>query len=174
MACREILEYPDPRLRTRARAVTSYGLELQALIDDLFETMYAKGAIGLAATQVNVHQCVVVLDVSGDASDPQAFINPQILARRGLGMVEEGCLSLPGLYDSVRRALSITIRAVDRTGATYERELEGLLAVCLQHEMDHLSGVLFVDRLPLLRRLRVRRGLARALGAAARVTSATA
>lgn len=159
MAVLPILEYPDPRLRTRALPVTSFGADLQALIDDLFETMHASKAIGLAATQVDVHRAIVVLDLSGDGSDPRAYINPRILRRSGVGMVEEGCLSVPGVYDSVKRALAIRICAHDRAGVAYERDLDGMAAVCLQHEMDHLDGRLFVDRLSFLRRLKVRRAL---------------
>lgn len=162
MARLAVLEYPDPRLRTRAEPVTVFGAELGALIEDLLETLYASQAIGLAATQVNVHQRVIVIDVSGDASDPQVFINPTIMAHSGLGMVEEGCLSVPGVNDSVRRWLCTTVRTADRNGHVCERDLEGVLAVCLQHEIDHLNGMLFVDRLPWLRRLRARRVLARA------------
>ena len=155
MARLSILEYPDPRLRTRASSVTDFGAELQQLIDDLFETLYASKAIGLAATQVDVHLAVIAIDVSGDASDPQVFINPRILSRGGLAVVEEGCLSVPGIYDNVRRALQLRVRAVDRAGLAYERDIEGVLAVCLQHEMDHLAGTLFVDHLSLWRRLRL-------------------
>ena len=162
MAQLAVLEYPDPRLRTRAARVTVFGAPLDALIEDMLQTMYASKAIGLAATQVDVHQQIIVIDTSGNASDPHVFINPSIIARSGLGMVEEGCLSVPGVYDSVRRALRVTVRAVNRAGAEYERDLEGVLAVCLQHEMDHLDGKLFVDHLSWLRRLRARRVLARA------------
>ena len=162
MARLPVLEYPDPRLRTRAAPVTEFGAPLAVLIHDLLETMYASRAIGLAATQVDVHQRVLVMDVSGEASDPQVFINPTILSRRGQGMVEEGCLSVPGVNDSVRRALQVTVRAVDRAGVAYERDLEGVPAVCLQHELDHLDGLLFVDHLSWLRRLRARRMQARA------------
>lgn len=151
-----VLEYPDPRLRRRAQPVADFGPDLQMLVDDLFETMYATSSIGLAATQVDVHRRVIVVDVSGRGSDPQAFINPEILSRRGMGMVEEGCLSLPGVNESVKRALKVRVRTFDRQGVPYEHDLEGILAVCLQHEMDHLAGVLFIDRLSFWRRLRLR------------------
>jgi len=161
MARRSVLEYPDPQLRTRAEPVTDFGHELQVLVDDLLETLRATRALGLAATQVNVHRQVLVIDVSDDRDDPQVFINPQIIDRSGLGMVEEGCLSVPGIHESVRRALALTVRAVDRAGTPYERRVEGILAVCLQHEMDHLEGRLFVDHLPWYKRRGLRRRLAR-------------
>jgi peptide deformylase len=151
-----ILEYPAPRLRRHAQPVTDFGPDLQRLVDDLFETMYATRSIGLAATQVDVHRRVIVIDVSGRGTDPQVFINPEILSRRGAGMVEEGCLSLPGVNESVKRALKVRVRTVDRQGVPYEHDLEGILAVCLQHELDHLAGVLFIDRLSFWRRLRLR------------------
>jgi peptide deformylase len=151
-----ILEYPDPRLRRQAQPVADFGPDLQKLVDDLFETMYATRSIGLAATQVDVHRRVIVIDVSGRGTDPQVFINPEILSRRGVGMVEEGCLSLPGVNESVKRALKLRVRTFDRQGVPNEHDLEGILAVCLQHEMDHLAGVLFIDRLSFWRRLRLR------------------
>ena len=151
-----ILEYPDPRLRTKARPVTDFGPALQRLVDDLFETMYATSSIGLAATQVDVHLQVIVVDVSGRATDPQVFINPEILSRRGLCMVEEGCLSLPGINESVKRSAQVRVRTLDCHGAATEHELEAMLAVCLQHEMDHLAGRLFIDRLSFWRRRRLR------------------
>ena len=151
-----ILEYPDPRLRTKARPVTDFGPALQRLVDDLFETMYATSSIGLAATQVDVHLQVIVVDVSGRATDPQVFINPEILSRRGLCMVEEGCLSLPGINESVKRSAQVRVRALDCHGAAAEHELEAMHAVCLQHEMDHLAGLLFIDRLSFWRRRRLR------------------
>jgi peptide deformylase len=162
MTRRAILEYPDPRLRTRAEPVTDFGAELQTLVDDLLETLRASRALGLAATQVDDHRRVLVVDVSGIGAEPQVFINPEIVDRSGLGMVEEGCLSVPGVHESVRRALSLTVRADDRAGHPYERRVEGMLAVCLQHEMDHLEGRLFVDRLPWYKRIGLKRRLARA------------
>jgi peptide deformylase len=159
MARLTILEYPDPRLRTRAEPVTVFDPALQQLIEDMFEIMYAAPGIGLAATQVNVHRRLIVIDVSKDANQPQVFINPEILAREGLGKVEEGCLSVPGIFDDIERAVKIRIRAQDAGGAAYERDLEGMLAVCLQHEMDHLDGRLFVDYLSDLKRERIRRKL---------------
>jgi len=159
MARLTILEYPDPRLRTRAEPVTVFDPALQQLIEDMFETMYAAPGIGLAATQVNVHRRLIVIDVSKEANQPQVFINPEILSREGLGKVEEGCLSVPGIFDDIERAVKIRIGALDRSGVPYERDLDGMLAVCLQHEMDHLEGRLFVDYLSDLKRERIRRKL---------------
>jgi peptide deformylase len=156
-----ILEYPDPRLRTVAQPVTVFDATLSQLIDDMFETLYASKAIGLAATQVDVHRQVVVLDVSGDASAPQVFINPRVLSRDTLAMVEEGCLSVPGVLDSVRRSARMRVQAQQRDGAMFDCRLEGLAAVCLQHEMDHLVGRLFVDHLSYFKRLRLRWKLGR-------------
>ena len=133
MTRRSLLEYPDARLRIRAREVTDFGAGLQTLVDDLLETLQATRALGLAATHIDVHERLLVVDISGDGSDPQVFINPEIVARSGLGMVEEGCLSVPGVNGNVRRSLALTVRGVDRRGVAYERTVEGLLAVCLQH-----------------------------------------
>ena len=153
---RAVLEHPDPRLRTVALPVDAIDDALRALVDDLFETMYAGRAIGLAATQVDEHRRVVVLDVSGNASEPQVFVNPQILSQDTIGMVEESCMSVPGVLDSVRRATRLRVRALDVQGQPFERRLQGLAAVCLLHEVDHLDGRLFIDRLSYLRRLRWR------------------
>jgi peptide deformylase len=159
MALLTIIEYPDPRLRTRASPVTEFDAELGRLIDDMFATMYAAPGIGLAATQVNVHKRLIVIDLSQEPKDPQVFINPQILAREGVATMEEGCLSVPGIFDEIERAASIRVRAQDRAGALFERDLDGMLAVCLQHEMDHLEGRLFVDYLSDVKRERIRRKL---------------
>jgi peptide deformylase len=159
MALLTILEYPDPRLRTRALPVTEFDAGLSRLIDDLLETMYAAPGIGLAASQVNVHRRLVVMDLSENRDQPLVFINPQILERDGGGITEEGCLSVPGIFDKVERAQRVRIRAQDRTGATFGRELDGLVAVCLQHEIDHLEGKLFVDYLSELKRERIRKRL---------------
>jgi peptide deformylase len=159
MALRSILEFPDPRLRTRAQPVTRFDAELGVLIDDLFETMYAAPGIGLAATQVDTHQRVLVVDVSEGRNEPLALVNPQILTREGLAETEEGCLSVPGIYDDVERAAKVRIRAQDRQGNVFERDCEGVLAVCIQHEMDHLEGKLFVDYLSDLKRQRIRKKL---------------
>jgi peptide deformylase len=156
-----ILEYPDPRLRTVAQPVTGFDAPFSQLVDDLLETLYATRAIGLAATQVDVHRRVVVMDLSGDGSAPQVFVNPQVLSQDTVGMVEESCLSVPGVVESVRRATRLRVRARDREGAAVERRLEGVPAVCLLHEIDHLDGRLFVDHLSYLRRLRLRWKLGR-------------
>lgn len=159
MALMPILEFPDPRLRTRAVPVTRFDRQLSQLIDDMFETMYAAPGIGLAATQVNVHQRLLVIDVSDTKDQPHVFINPQILQRDGVEVTEEGCLSVPQVFEEVQRAARVRVRAQDRKGAAFEVDLDGLLAVCLQHEMDHLDGKLFVDYLSSLKRDRIRRKL---------------
>ncbi len=159
MALRTILEFPDPRLRTRARPVTRFDAELTRTVDDMFETMYAAPGVGLAATQVDVHLRLIVIDVSPDKSEPLVFINPEILASEGTESTEEGCLSFPGIFDEVRRAARVRVRAQDREGTVFERDCDGLLAVCIQHEMDHLEGKLFVDYLSELKRGRIRKKL---------------
>jgi peptide deformylase len=156
MSMLNILEYPDPRLRTKAAPVEQVDDAVRTLIDDLFETMYAAPGVGLAATQVNVHRRVLVIDISEDRSQPIALINPEIILRNGEGLLEEGCLSVPGIYDKVKRAEQIRVRSLDREGQSFEIDAEGLLAVCIQHEMDHLEGKLFVDYLSDLKRTRIR------------------
>src|SRR5215831_15288747 len=156
MAILEILEFPDPRLRTKAKPVVEVDDALRRLIDDMFETMYAAPGIGLAASQVDVHKRLLVMDISEDKSHPLALINPEIIKRDGEEETEEGCLSVPGIFETVRRSQRITIRALDRNGVTFEMDAEGLLAVCIQHEMDHLDGKLFVDYLSELKRTRIR------------------
>jgi peptide deformylase len=159
MALLPILEFPDPRLRTRAAPVAQVDASIRKLIDDMFETMYAAPGIGLAATQVNVHKRVIVIDVTEDRSKPLALINPEIIAREGVEETEEGCLSVPGIYDKVTRAEKIQVKTLDRSGKQIEIEADGLLAVCIQHEMDHLEGKLFVDYLSELKRTRIRKKL---------------
>jgi peptide deformylase len=159
MAFRTILEFPDPRLRTRAQPVTRFDAALGTLVDDLIETMYAAPGIGLAATQVDVHQRVIVIDVSAEHNQPLVLINPQILAREGEASTEEGCLSVPGIFDEVKRAAKIRLRAQDRSGAAFEADYDEILAVCIQHEIDHLDGKLFVDYLSDLKRERIRKKL---------------
>lgn len=159
MAKLTILEFPDPRLRTRAIAVDSVDDELRSLIDDMFETMYAAPGIGLAATQVDVHKRLLVADVSADNSEPYVLINPEIIEKDGETMTEEGCLSVPGYYEEVKRAEHIRVRFLDRDGKEVEAEAEGLLAVCIQHEIDHLDGKLFVDYLSEAKRMRIRKKL---------------
>jgi peptide deformylase len=154
-----ILEYPDPRLRTKAQPVVVFDAALQTLIDAMFETMYAAPGIGLAATQVNVHKQLLILDVSEEKNRPLVLINPKIAAVEGSQVYQEGCLSVPGIYADVERADRITVEALDRHGQPLAFEAEGLLAVCIQHEMDHLIGKLFVDYLSPLKRELVRRKL---------------
>ncbi len=156
MSSGSILQYPDPRLRERSAPVTTFGSALGSLVDDLLETLYSTEAIGLSAPQVGVLRQVIVMDLSGRTSEPQVYVNPEILMCRRRGLVEESCLSVPGVVGNVVRATQVRIRARDRTGEIFERNLEGMHAVCVQHEMDHLVGTLFVDRLSWLRRLRLR------------------
>ncbi|MEX0733982.1 MAG: peptide deformylase [Steroidobacteraceae bacterium] len=152
-----ILEYPDPRLRTRAVPVDAVDAPLRELIDDMFETMYAANGIGLAATQVDVHRRLLVTDVSEGRNERRILINPEILSRDGTATSQEGCLSVPGYFDDVERAARIRVRALDQDGKTFESDLEGLLAICVQHEIDHLDGKLFVDYLSEMKRQRVRK-----------------
>jgi len=159
MALLKILEYPDPRLRTKAKPVLDFGGCLQTQIDDMFETMYAAPGIGLAATQVDFHQQLFVLDVSENKDTPLVFINPEILELRGVEEMEEGCLSFPGVYANVERADALTIKAFDREGNPFEMDADALLAVCIQHELDHLKGKLFVDYLSAMKRQRIRKKL---------------
>ncbi|MDY0023127.1 peptide deformylase [Arenimonas caeni] len=161
MAKLPILEFPDPRLRTVAKPVETVDDGLRRLVDDMFETMYAAPGIGLAATQVDVHQRLLVLDVSEDQSRPMVFINPEILEAEGHQVYQEGCLSVPGIYADVKRANKIRVRALDRDGKSFELEADGLLAVCIQHEMDHLAGKVFVDYLSPLKREQVKKKLAK-------------
>ena len=157
MAILQILHYPDPRLRTVAKPVSVFGDEVQRLVADMLETMYAAPGIGLAATQVNVHKRILVTDTSRDGTDPRCFINPQIIESRGVEQMDEGCLSVPDVFETVERDEWIRVQAFDQFGAPFELELDGLLAVCVQHEIDHLDGKLFVDRLSSLKRSRIRR-----------------
>jgi len=157
MARLPILEYPDPRLRIRAEPVTEVDAAIRALVADMFETMYAAPGNGLAATQVNVHKRLLVVDVSAESNQPCCLINPEIVALEGQTSAEEGCLSVPDFYEFVDRAAWIKVRALDQTGAPLELTAEGLLAVCIQHEMDHLEGKLFVDYLSELKRERLKR-----------------
>jgi peptide deformylase len=159
MAKLRILEFPDPRLRKKAAAVEVVDDAMRQLIDDMFETMYDAPGIGLAATQVDVHQRLLVADVSVDKDNPWVLINPVILEQDGVEVSEEGCLSVPGYYEEVQRAEHIRVRYLDRHGKEVESEFEGLLAVCVQHEMDHLDGKLFVDYLSEAKRQRIRKRL---------------
>src|SRR5210317_2011293 len=159
MAKLTILEFPDPRLRKKAVPVDVVDDALRTLIDDMFETMYDAPGIGLAATQVDVHRRLLVADVSSKKDDPHVFINPVIVEKDGVTVTEEGCLSVPGYYEEVKRADHIRVRFLDRDGKETEMEAEGLLAVCIQHEIDHLDGKLFVDYLSEAKRQRVRKKL---------------
>ena len=161
MAKLTILEFPDPRLRKRAIPVDTVDDKLNTLIDDMFETMYDAPGIGLAATQVDVHIRLLIVDVSADNDEPNALINPEILEKDGETVSEEGCLSVPGYYEEVKRADHIRVRFLNRKGEEVELEAEGLLAVCIQHEIDHLDGKLFVDYLSEAKRQRIRKRLLR-------------
>jgi peptide deformylase len=156
-----ILEFPDPRLRKKAVPVETVDDALRAFIDDMFETMYAAPGIGLAATQVDYHRRLLVADVTGDRSGPHVLINPQIREKDGVAVTEEGCLSVPGYFEEVERANHIRVAFLNRDGEAVEMEAEGLLAVCIQHEIDHLDGKLFVDYLSEAKRSRIRKRLER-------------
>jgi len=159
MALLPILEFPDTRLRIRAEPVKRFDEELKRLIADMIETMYAAPGVGLAGTQVNVHRHIFVMDTSAEKNAPQAYINTEILEREEVQAADEGCLSVPAIFEPVRRATRVRVRSYDADGQVFERELTGLAAVCVQHEMDHLAGKLFVDYLTTLKRERIRRKL---------------
>jgi peptide deformylase len=154
-----ILEFPDERLRKKAEKVQAVDESIHKLVDDMFETMYESRGVGLAATQVNVHQRVIVIDVSEDKNAPLCLINPEIVERDGVEESEEGCLSVPGFFEKVRRAEHVRVKALNRDGQLFELEARDLLAVCIQHEMDHLDGKLFVDYLSPLKRQRIKKKL---------------
>ena len=154
-----ILEYPDPRLRTVAKPVAAVDEPIRRLADDMLETMYAARGVGLAATQVNVHLRLLVADVSEEKNAPLVFINPELVEKHEVEVSQEGCLSVPGIYEDVTRAQRVRVRALDRDGKPFERDVDGLLAVCVQHEMDHLEGKLFVDYLSEMKRTRIRKKL---------------
>jgi peptide deformylase len=156
MAILEILQYPDPRLNARAERVEKIDAATRKLIDDMAETMYAAPGVGLAATQVDVRKQIVLIDVSEDRTDLRVFINPEITRREGVAVNQEGCLSVPGIYDNVERAESVTVTALDRNGSRFTLNASGMLATCIQHEMDHLEGKIFVDYLSELKQNRVR------------------
>ena len=159
----DILEFPDPRLRTVAKQVASVDDAIRTLIDDMFETMYAAPGVGLAATQINVHQRLMVIDTSEEQNQPLVFINPVVEAlNEDLHDYEEGCLSVPGFYESVSRPENIRVTALDRNGMSFTLEPDGLLAVCIQHEIDHLNGKLFVDYVSPLKRNRIKKKLEKA------------
>lgn len=161
MALLEILEFPDPRLRTVAKPIGQVDDGIRKLIDDMLETMYEAPGIGLAATQINVHKRVIVIDVSEEKNQPMVLINPEYEVINGVQEYDEGCLSVPGYYETVTRAEKIRLKALDRDGNPYEMECDGLLAVCVQHEIDHLDGKLFVDHISKLKRERIRTKLVR-------------
>ena len=161
MARLPILEYPDPRLRNRAEPVTKFDTELKTLVADMFETMYAAPGIGLAATQVDVHKRLLVCDVGVESKQPLCLINPEIIRAEGKTNAEEGCLSVPEFYDFIDRAAVIRVRALDLDGKAFELDADGMLAVCIQHEMDHLEGKLFVDYLSELKRERLKKKAAK-------------
>ncbi|MBN8429540.1 peptide deformylase [Microbulbifer salipaludis] len=163
MAKLEILEFPDPRLRKVAEPVAEVTDDHRTLIDDMFETMYEAPGVGLAATQINVHERIVVIDVSEDQSEPLVLINPEVeVLDAEIHKYDEGCLSVPGFYETVQRPRKIRLKALDRNGEAYAIEAEGLLAVCIQHEIDHLDGKLFVDYISPLKRNRIRSKLEKA------------
>jgi len=155
MALLPVLEYPDPRLKKVATPVAAVTADIRRLVRDLAETMYSAPGVGLAATQVNVHKRVLVIDISDTKDQLRVFINPELLSAEGEAECEEGCLSVPGYYDKVTRAARIRVRAQDENGETFELSADGLLAVCIQHEMDHLEGKVFVEYLSPLKRARL-------------------
>ncbi|CAM4465503.1 MAG: Peptide deformylase [Legionellaceae bacterium] len=159
MAIRTILHFPDQRLRKKAEPVTEVTSEIKTLIEDMFDTLYHDKGIGLAATQINIQQRIFVTDLSDDKSEKLCFINPEILVKEGQEEMQEGCLSVPGIYEKVTRAEKIKVKALDRNGNSFELETDGLLAVCIQHEIDHLDGKLFVDYLSPLKFQRIQKKL---------------
>lgn len=159
MAILNILHFPDVRLRNQAKPVTVVNDDVRRLVDDMFETMYEAPGIGLAAVQVNVLKRIIVIDISEDRDQPLALINPEITDKHGVEEMEEGCLSVPGIYEPVTRADVVKVRALDRNGQPIAMQAQGLLAVCIQHEIDHLDGKLFVDYLSTLKRQRIRKKL---------------
>ena len=162
MAKLEILHYPDKRLRTVAEPVDVVDDSIRKLVDDMLETMYAAPGIGLAATQVDVHKRVIVMDLSEDKNDPVCLINPELVKSEGIEQTEEGCLSVPDIFEAVERAERVVVKALDRDGKEMTLEADGLLAVCIQHEMDHLQGNLFVDYLSPLKQMRLKKKIQKA------------
>lgn len=161
MSLLSVLQFPDERLRTKAEPVMVFNDEIQTVVADMFETMYEQVGVGLAATQVNFHQRIIVIDVSERQNDPLCVINPEIIFREGIQFGAEGCLSFPGVFDKVERSAKIRLRAYDKTGKVYELDAEGILSICIQHEMDHLEGILFIDHLSRLKQERARKKLAK-------------
>ena len=159
MAVLTILEFPDERLRRKAVLVEAVTADKRRFIDDMFETMYACKGVGLAATQVDVHERIIVIDISEEKNQPLCLVNPEIIASEGVEKSEEGCLSVPGFFENVERAEKVKIKALNQQGESFEMEVDGLLSVCVQHEMDHLEGKLFVDYLSPLKRQRIKKKL---------------
>ena len=162
MALLNILNFPDPKLRTKAKQVTDFNEKIVKLTDDMFETMYAAPGIGLAATQIDVHQRIITIDISEEKNQPLVVINPEIIEKEGEQAIDEGCLSVPGIYEPVKRFSKIRLKAQDKHGEFYELDADELLSVCIQHEMDHLDGKLFVDYLSEMKRNRIRKKLVKA------------
>lgn len=162
MSLLDILFYPDPQLRKVAEPVTNVDGRVAQLVDDMLETMYDAPGVGLAATQINVHERIVVIDVSDEGDSPITLINPEIVLAEGEGEMQEGCLSIPGIYENIKRNTDVKVSAIDREGNPFELEADGLLAVCIQHEIDHLEGKLFVDYLSPLKRNRIRKKMIKA------------
>ena len=157
MALLQILHFPDPRLRKKAQPVDEVNDQIRQTVENMFETMYDAPGIGLAATQVNIQQQIIVIDVSEDHTAPMCLINPEIISKEGEEKMQEGCLSVPGIFEDVQRYANITVRALDQEGVEYTKDADGLLAVCIQHEMDHLEGKLFVDYLSPLKMQRIKK-----------------
>lgn len=162
MSLLDILFYPDPQLRKIAAPVVNIDGRVAGLVDDMLETMYQAPGIGLAATQINIHERIVVIDVSEEGDSPLTFINPELLVSEGAGEMQEGCLSIPGIYEMIKRPTDVRVAAIDREGNPFEMDADGLLAVCIQHEIDHLEGKLFVDYLSPLKRNRIRKKMIKA------------
>lgn len=159
MSVLTILEFPDDRLRKKAAAVKQVDNEISNLVDEMLDTMYAYKGVGLAATQVNIHKRIIVIDVSEEKDTPLCFINPEISVSQGEEESEEGCLSVPGFFEKVKRAEQITVKALDKQGKSFEMQADGLLSICIQHEIDHLEGKLFVDYISSLKRQRIKKKL---------------
>tara|TARA_Y100000588_G_scaffold372222_1_gene444531 strand:- start:496 stop:1005 length:510 start_codon:yes stop_codon:yes gene_type:complete len=168
MAKLEVLRFPDERLRTVAEPVAEVNDEIRQIVKDMLETMYDENGIGLAATQVDIHKRIVVIDVSEEGNEPLVLINPEIIAKNGTTISEEGCLSVPQSYAKVDRAEQVTVKALNENGEEYTYEADGLLAICTQHELDHLMGKLFIDYLSPLKRQRIRKKLEKEARLAAR------
>lgn len=159
MALLEILHFPDPRLRQPCETIADVNDDIRQLVEDMFDTMYAAPGIGLAAIQINVHKRLLIVDISEDKDEPMVFINPEILEKDGVEVMQEGCLSVPGFYEDVERADRIKVKALDQHGNEFTIQADGLLAVCIQHEIDHLDGKLFVDYISPLKRQRIKQKL---------------